>query len=308
MPQKTQPELTPEAVTDDLPTPREKGMIRADDGTSLYYEIRGEGRPIILNVGLTCRRRHWRHQIEHFSKNYSVISWDYRGHHASSLPSNDRHLTLEWCGRDLLSLARALRLEKPVVMGHSMGVPVITEAFRQSPGAFTAAVFVCGAVSNPFEHMFSTDKLHKFFRWYSSMYNWAPDWLELGWHQFTRRSGWGYFLTSRLGFNPTTAKSEDVWSYIEGVGETPLLVFLSLLDDYSRYEGSETLRQTKTPVLLIAGEKDFNTPFKVEQELAEILPRGELLPVPLGSHNAHADFPTEVNQAIEKFLKKVRFK
>jgi len=286
---------------------REKGFVRAEDGTSLFYEIQGEGRPIVLNPGLTCRRRHWRHQIDHFSKKYSVITWDYRGHHASEIPRNDRHLTLEWCGRDLLSLTRSLKLEKPVVMGHSMGVPVVTEALRQDPGAFRAAVFVCGAVSNPFEHMFSTNRLHKFFQWYTSLYEWAPDWLELGWHQFTRRSGWGYFLTSRLGFNPTTAASEDVWSYIEGVGETPLLVFLSLLDDYSRYEGSETLKRTKTPILMIAGEKDFITPFPVEEAMAKLIPNGELEPIPLGSHNAHADFPDVVNRRIETFLKKVKY-
>lgn len=308
MPRKREKKETSPQAPNLTKSPREQGFFRAEDGTSLFYEIQGEGRPLILNYGLTCRRRHWRHQIEHFSKKYSVITWDYRGHHASEMPRNDRHLTLEWCGRDLLSLIRALKLEEVVAVGHSMGVAVITEAIRQDPKPFHAAVFVCGAVSNPFDHMFHTDVLHRYYRWYSSLYQWAPDWLSSGWQKFTKKSAWGYFLTSRLGFNPTTAHSEDVWSYIEGVAETPLPVFLSLLDDYSRFDGRETLKKAMFPILCIAGGKDFITPMKVEEELVALLPKGELKPVPLGSHNAHSDFPDEANAHMDEFLKKVKYR
>src|SRR5207247_1484965 len=50
--------------------PRERGFFRAEDGTPLFYEVRGEGRPLLLCYGLTCRREHWRHQVAHFTKNY----------------------------------------------------------------------------------------------------------------------------------------------------------------------------------------------------------------------------------------------
>jgi hypothetical protein len=84
--------------------PRETGLFRTRDETPIYYEVHGHGRPLILCYGLLCRREHWRYQIEPLARHYTVILFDYRGHHRSGAPANDQHLTLDWCARDVQDL------------------------------------------------------------------------------------------------------------------------------------------------------------------------------------------------------------
>lgn len=286
---------------------REKGFFSAEDGTALYYEVQGEGRPLILCYGLTCRREHWRHQVAYFSQKYQVITLDYRGHHASDRPKNDRNLTIDWCGRDVTSLIRHLKLSQVVLMGHSMGVPVVLRAIQRTSANVAGAVFVCGAVNDPFEHMFFTRKFSHVYRVYSLLYEWAPELLEGAWRKFTDSNRLSYFLTSRFGFNPSHAQEEDVLGYMQGVRQTPLMVFYSLISDYTKFDGESQLASIPCPTLVIAGEYDCITPFHLQERMAKLLPKGELFKVRFGSHNAHTDFPDRVNEAISGFLKKVHY-
>lgn len=282
--------------------PVRQGFFHAADGTPLFYEVEGTGKPLILCYGLTCRRDHWRYQRAHFSSQYQIITFDYRGHHASGIPKNDQHLTLQWCGRDVVSLMDHLKLGEAVCLGHSMGVPVVLEAMRLS-SRIRAGVFICGGVTDPFARMLHTDRLRYIFKAYSYLHDLAPDLVAFGWRRFTQASGFGYFLTSRLGFNPSKAKQSDVLGYLEGVNATRTNVFLALLSDYAQYDGREFLKALEQPILVIAGEKDFITPFETLEEVASLLKRGELEAIPHGSHNAHMDFPVRINHRISEFLK-----
>src|SRR5690606_30748249 len=103
-----------------------KGLFQSRDGTAIYYETAGKGRPLIFCYGLMCRRDHWRRQLPHFESRYQIVQFDYRGHQRSALPRNDRNLTLEWCAKDIQDLMNFLNLEEAVCLGHSVGVPVLT--------------------------------------------------------------------------------------------------------------------------------------------------------------------------------------
>lgn len=290
------------AAVEPVPEVRRSGLFQARDGTFLYYEVRGEGRPLILCYGLTCRRAHWRYQIGHFARRYQVITFDYRGHHFSSTPRNEQHLTLEWCARDVQDLMNYLELPEAVCLGHSMGVPVVTRAALLEPERVKASVFICGSVNNPFHHMFFTDRLMPIYRVSEKLFDLAPDTMSKVWYRFTEKNPISYFLTSRFGFNPRIAEEEDILGYMEGVNRTPMPIFASLLRDYTRFDGRTHLKNLRCPTLVVAGDKDFITPLAVQQEMARLLPRGEMEVIRHGSHNAHMDYPSLVNQKIEDFL------
>ncbi len=47
----------------------EKGFADIN-GTSIYYEVKGDGVPVILMHGFACDTRYWDNQFELFSENY----------------------------------------------------------------------------------------------------------------------------------------------------------------------------------------------------------------------------------------------
>lgn len=279
-----------------------QGLFKGFDGTSLYYEVRGEGTPLVFCYGLTCRKEHWRHQIEHFSTQYQVITFDYRGHHSSATPANDQHLTLDWCVQDIVALYQHLDIKNSVVLGHSFGVPVLTRLIPKLSQKIQGAVFICGSVTNPFEHMFHSNRMNLVFQVTSFIQDQAPHLMHYLWNKFTEKNRLSYLMTSRLGFNATKAQKEDVMNYIDGVHQTPFLVFHSLIADYAKYDGRSDLKNISCPTLLLAGDADHITPFSLQEEMAELIPASKLVRLRGGSHNAHMDFPDEVNQAIANFL------
>lgn len=287
--------------------PKEKGIFPSRDGTKLYYEVRGNGKPLVLCYGLTCRMEHWRYQLEYFARRYEVYTLDYRGHHRSGMPANERHLTLEWCAKDVEDLIRHRELSKPVVFGHSMGVPVLVLLANLVPELLSGLVFVCGTVDNPFKHMFHSDKLDHVFRRFSKLYEIAPNTMTYVWKIATRKNPVNFFLTSQFGFNPSLSDEKDVLMYMEGVHQCPLVTFRSLLHDYSDFNGRDYLRRIQLPTLVIAGENDWITPLNLSEEMATLVSHSQLEKIPDGSHNSHMDLPGVVNRRIDDFLKELKY-
>lgn len=286
----------------------EKGVFFSRDGTRLYYETRGQGLPLVLCYGLTCKMEHWRHQIGYFSNSYQVILVDYRGHHRSGLPKNEKNLTLQWCANDVEDLIRYLKLKRVVALGHSMGVSVLTHLAISAPELIGGLIFVCGTVDNPFHHMFHSDKLDTVFDKFSKIYRVAPALTARLWHQATKRNRLNTLLTKHFGFNPRLSSERDVHRYMEGVHESPLQTFQSLLADYRQFDGRDIIRKIECPTLVVAGEDDWITPMALSEEMARLIPKGELVKVPEGSHNAHMDRPGVVNKRIEHFLEEIGYR
>lgn len=292
------------------PTPTQpfrKGLFNARDGTTIYYEVRGRGRPLIFCYGLVCRREHWRHQIDYFSSRYQVVTFDYRGHQFSSKPANDQHMTLDWCARDVEDLMTHLGLEEAVCFGHSMGVPVLSHLAHLVKSKIKAQVYICGIVTNPFENMFYSNRMNVVYQAAQTLYDHAPEVMNRLWGKVTEKNRLNFFLTSRLGFNANKAQEADVLLYMEGVNQTPFSIFQALIKDYTRFDGRKLLRGIECPTLVVAGEEDYITPLSLQEEMAEILPKGELVTIAEGSHNAHMDFPDRVNWSIDEFLKRVDY-
>ena len=58
------------------------------DGVEIYYEIHGNGPPLILTHGYSSTSAMWQGQIEALSKRHRLILWDMRGHGQSDYPDN----------------------------------------------------------------------------------------------------------------------------------------------------------------------------------------------------------------------------
>lgn len=286
------------------PVPHTRGIFQSSDKTNLYYEVYGQGKALLMCYGLVCRREHWHHQLAYFAQNYKVILFDYRGHQFSGRPTNDQHLTLEWCAKDIQELLNYLKVDEVVGLGHSMGVGVLARAVVLEPSKFKSIIFICGTVKNPFEQMFYTNRMNSVHEFSKTVFDLMPGTVSLLWKKLTKNNLINFIIASQLGFNAEKSHERDVNSYIDGVNEIPFAVFHALIDDYTRFDGHTFLKSIDCPALIIAGGKDVITPKEVQEEMMKSLKSSEMHVVSEGSHNAHTDFPEEVNLQIAKFLSK----
>jgi pimeloyl-ACP methyl ester carboxylesterase len=111
------------------------------DGVALAYEEAGSGDPPLVFVhGAACNRRFWDPQVRRFVSSHRVVAVDLRGHGESDAPLQPyamRSLT-----DDVAWTCTQLRIQKPVVIGHSLGGMVALDFASAYPGRVGAIVLI----------------------------------------------------------------------------------------------------------------------------------------------------------------------
>src|SRR4051812_17419490 len=114
------------------------------DDIKIHYESIGTGADAIVLVhGWTCDANSWRAQLNAFP-NQRVIVLDLPGHGQSDKPHIDYSIPL--FARAVDAVMRDAKIERAVLVGHSMGTPIIREFYRLFPQKTRALVIVDGAL------------------------------------------------------------------------------------------------------------------------------------------------------------------
>lgn len=114
------------------------------DGIPIHSTVRGSGPKTVVFVhGWTCDESSWANQVPFFKKNYRVIALDLPGHGKSGSPKNGP-LTMELFARSIEAVRVEAKAGKIVLVGHSMGTPVIREYARLYPANVAGMVPVDG--------------------------------------------------------------------------------------------------------------------------------------------------------------------
>lgn len=106
------------------------------DGVRIHYYRRGSGRPIVLAHGATDNGLCWTRVAEVLGGDSDVIAYDARFHGQSDAPED----TTGGGGTDLIGLVEQLGLERPAIMGHSMGAGSVAAAAAERPDLFRCAI------------------------------------------------------------------------------------------------------------------------------------------------------------------------
>jgi pimeloyl-ACP methyl ester carboxylesterase len=101
----------------------------ADDGEVIRLARVGAGRPVVLLHGFGCSHADWRGVAAGLADGHEVFAWHARAHWRSAGRVDDMP-TIERLGDDLAQLIEHYGLERPVIVGHSMGALVAMQYLR----------------------------------------------------------------------------------------------------------------------------------------------------------------------------------
>lgn len=256
----------------------ESGVAEVN-GTRLYFEARGTGRPILFLHGYTLDRRMWSRQVEAFAGAHRVVAYDARGFGRSALPGAEPYLHCE----DAAALCEHLGLRRVVVVGHSIGGHQMLELALSRPDLVAGYVSVCtsGLASVPYP----PDVLAMFVRIREAAASEGVDAAKRIW----QRSGW--IGPSRD--DPVVAREMDL-----------------MLDDYSGWHflhrntarhleppAAERLASLAMPAVIITGARDLPYNAAVAGALLRGI-RGARRVDLAGTHMVNMEEPDAVNAAI----------
>ena len=133
--------LTPHAVAGDADSKPTRKIVPAEDGLNLVCEVRGTGDTALIFLHGWCGdRAYWKHQVDVFAPDYSVVTLDQAGHGESG--KNRKHWSINGLASDVEAVVKALGLKRVILVGHSMGGPVALVAAKRMPASVVAVIGV----------------------------------------------------------------------------------------------------------------------------------------------------------------------
>lgn len=115
------------------------GVASGFQGVPVEYEVVSTGSPTLVFVhGWMCDRTYWREQRAHFTDRFGVVFLDLGGHGHSGSDRTD--WSIDSFAGDVVAVLEALQLSDAILVGHSMGGPVVAEAALLAPDRVRALV------------------------------------------------------------------------------------------------------------------------------------------------------------------------
>ncbi|WP_332757404.1 alpha/beta fold hydrolase [Streptomyces sp. MT206] len=248
------------------------------NGTSLYYEAHGAGRPLVFLHGWGTSGRVWDAQAADLSRDHHVITVDWRGCGRSERAATG--YTIADVTHDTLGFLDALELKAPVLIGSSIAGAFVLEAALAAPRRIGAVIPVDAGV-----HHFSAGMREAMAGLLAdlradragTLADFVPHWYRPG--------------ADRAVIDRTVRQLLDSTCLID-----------RLVADQADYDPRPRLGGLRVPVHFLHGELDTEVPLKVPRECAALIPGAGLTVIEGAGHMSQQDQPERFNTALRAAL------
>jgi len=238
------------------------GMAPAND-VELYYQIHGEGPPLILLHGGLGHSGHWTNQLSVLSDRYKVITVDSRGHGRSTM--SEQQISFALMASDIVALMDYLKIERAHIVGWSDGGNIGLYLAIHHPERLIK-IIASGANYSPAGVRSDVGENRKFLSYI------------------------GDAIEDYQALSPDPANWD---SFFGNIGQ-----MWASEPDFT----VEQLGSIAVPVLLLDGESDEAIYTEHTIEMASLIPTAKLTFVPGTGHFGMWEKPAEINSAILDFL------
>lgn len=264
------------------------GTVRTN-GQDLFYEIHGDGPPLVLVMGIGYDSSLWTlHQVPVLSTQFRVVLLDNRDAGRSSRA--DHPHTIADMADDVAGVLDALDIGRTHLLGLSMGSMIGMEFALRHPERLDRLV-LAGPGAAPSRS--AIDPI--------SIWNWVkandPSGEVFGSQQFTWLFSFA-FLRNREAVHETIALLASNPNPVEPQA------YDRQARAYLHFDALDRLGAIKAPTLVIVGEQDLLTPPWVGREVAGGIPEARLaiLTGDGSSHVVPLERPDDFNRLVMDFL------
>ena len=117
------------------------------NGLNIYYEVAGEGPPLVLLHANPFDHTMWLYQIAHFSRRFTVVAVDLRGYGRSDKP--ERRFAFSDMANDIVGVVRDRGFSRIAIAGVSIGATLALQVGLDHPELVRAMILVGGESGNP---------------------------------------------------------------------------------------------------------------------------------------------------------------
>jgi len=253
-------------------------VVAASDGVPIHYSVAGKGEPALVFVHCGgCNRNFWENQVAEFSKTHRVVTIDLPGHGESG--SGRKSWSIESYSDDVKTVVTKLDLKRVVLVGSSMGGPIIVETAKRMPERVVGIVPV-DTLQNV-EQKLPPEQVDAVIKQLQADYKAAMT-----------------SLLNQFFFSANTPEAVKTRVINEVVSRQPEAA-LAILKGIISYDPAPALREVKVPIKAI--NSDLN-PTKVEVN-RKYAPQFDAVIIKGTGHYPMLEDPTRFNQMLAEILK-----
>lgn len=253
----------------------------------VYYEVHGEGEPLMLVHGLGSSTEDWAPQVDYFARQYKVVTYDVRGHGRTAKPKAP--YSVKQFAEDTAALIQYLGLGATHVMGISMGGMIALQLVADHPSLVRTLTVV----------------------------NSGPELVLRTWKQrvgiyqrfvIVRLMGMrkmGQVLSTALLPRPEHADARR--TFVERWARNEPGAYLRSLRALIGWSVTDRLGAIASPTLVVGADQDY-TSVAFKQEYTNAIPTARLVVVPDSRHMLPVERPAEFNAVVGQFLSGSRAK
>lgn len=256
-------------------------------GSTVSYQIFGEGEAIMFLHGFGEDGNIWINQINYFSRNFRLIIPDIPGSgYSPIMPFNSSTLTLADYAAAMYAILQAENITQISLVGHSMGGYIALEMARLYESV-----------------------IHKFCMFHSTAFADSEEKIKLRLRSidFVKRFGAAMFLKESIQANYSAGWKEknmdqlkDITAIIERFSDLAIIQYYQII--IQRKDQTNLLRAFKKPILFIIGVHDNAVPLADSLQQCHLPPHSFVTILQNSAHSGMWEEPEKSNQALLNFL------
>lgn len=256
------------------------------DGVDLWYEVRGDGPPLLLVAGLAADGSYWLPALDALAQRHRVVLVDNRG--SGRTAPLDAPTSIGAMADDCIALVRHLGLPKVALVGHSMGGMIALDCAVRHPDAVDRLVLVAtGAKASARDNDLFAGWASLFPAidrglWFRNLFYWV----------FTSR-----FFDDRKAVDALVQLASG-YPY----QQTPEAL-ANQVRAIAAFDGTAALARLRARTLVIAGREDLLFPLAASAAFARSIPHATFAPIDGAAHSIPMEFPQEFARRMLAFLR-----
>ena len=246
----------------------------------MYYEITGQGEPLLLIHGLGSSTRDWEDMIPYLS-NFQIITLDLRGHGQTSKPKGP--YSAKMFANDIISLLKQLEISSAHILGISLGGGIAFQITVDFPEFVKSLIVINSTAEVPVDSF--KMKMEAFKR-----------------KLIVRLVGMrkmGEVLAPRLFIKPE--QEEQRAKLIERWAENDKKAYITSFGAILGWSVKKDLPNIKCPTLILGSDEDYS-PSEIKREYTALIPNAKFVEIKDARHAVTAEKPEEVSKIVLNFL------
>ena len=256
------------------------------NGTNIYYQIRGEGEPLVLLMGFGADGNVWEKHVAEYQKHFQCILLDNRGVGRSDQPEGP--YTTAMMAADTIAVMDHAGVRKARVAGISMGGAIAQELALNYPDRVEKLVLIStwprfnNYAKTVYQNLIKLRRTSKpgDFMELLQLWIYAPPFYEKGLKELKEGQA-----GAAANENPQTQNG-----------------FEGQLHACMNHDTVDRLHQISVPTLITVGDMDIFTPPAFSQILHEKIKGSIYVSFPEGGHVHHWEDLERFNRVTTEFL------